>query len=89
VSFRLLSLVIKTGYRNGHGDGNVIWKLGKGYDFGLKSSDPYPWFDYQHNPHYISGSGTYLVVFDDGNLRCQNGKVKGCESREQEYRLDE
>jgi hypothetical protein len=88
-SSRLLSLVIKIAYQNGQGDGHVIWKLGQGEDFTLTSSDPYPWFDYQHDPHFISGSDTYLVVFDDGNLRCQSGTVTGCQSRGQEYRLDE
>ncbi len=30
-----------------------------------------------------------MVVFDDGNVRCNEGKVKGCESRGQLYELDE
>jgi hypothetical protein len=87
VSFRLLSMVIKINYQNGHGNGTVIWRLGQGYDFRLAASDPQPWFTYQHNPTYVSA--TDIVVFDDGNLRCQNGKVKGCQSRGQEYSLDE
>jgi hypothetical protein len=92
VSFRLLSMVIKINYDNGHGNGKVIWRLGKGYDFTLKapsSAGSYPWFNFQHNPNFVNAADTDMVVFDDGNLRCQAGKVKGCESRGQEYRLDQ
>jgi hypothetical protein len=92
VSFRLLSMVIKVNYDNGHGNGSVIWRLGKGYDFTLRappSAGSYPWFDYQHNPNFTSAADTDLVVFDDGNLRCQGGNVTGCQSRGQEYKLDQ
>ena len=87
VSFRNISSVIKIAYQNGHGNGTVLWRLGKGGDFSIKSSDPYPWFSLQHNATFISP--TTLLIFDDGNTRCQNGKVKGCQSRGQVYTLDE
>lgn len=90
VSFRYLSMVIKINYQNGQGDGSVLWQLGQGGTFTLKTSPvagASPWFDYQHNPTYVNG--TSLVVFDDGDLRCQDGKVTGCQSRGQEYVLDE
>ncbi|HXT36670.1 MAG TPA: aryl-sulfate sulfotransferase, partial [Chloroflexota bacterium] len=65
----------------------VVWSLGKGGDFTIQSSDPYPWFSKQHNANYVSP--TVLTVFDDGNVRCNEGKVKGCQSRGQVYKLDE
>jgi hypothetical protein len=87
LSFRTVSWVIKVAYQNGHGNGQVLWRLGKGGNFTIHSTDPYPWFSQQHNATYISN--TQVVIFDDGNTRCQNGKVKGCESRGQIYQLDE
>jgi arylsulfate sulfotransferase len=87
LSFRNISMIIKIDYRNGRGGGTVLWRLGNAGDFRIKSSDPSPWFSLQHNATYINP--TTLVVFDDGNTRCQNGKIKGCQSRGQEYTLDE
>jgi hypothetical protein len=87
LSFREISSVLKVNFKNGHGDGKVVWQLGKGGDFTITSSDPYPWFSFQHNANYVSP--TAITIFDDGNTRCQNGKVKGCESRGQVYKLDE
>jgi arylsulfate sulfotransferase len=87
VSFRNIDLVIKVDYQNGKGSGKVVWKLGKGDDFTTASKDPYPWFSKQHNPVYVNA--TDIVIFDDSNNRCQNGAVKGCQSRGQVWRLDE
>jgi len=87
ISFRNISTVLKVNFQHGHGDGNVVWSLGKGGDFTIQSSDPYPWFSKQHNANYVSP--TVLTVFDDGNVRCNEGKVKGCQSRGQVYKLDE
>jgi cation transport ATPase len=36
-------------YRNGAGDGHVVWRLGQGGDFALNSTDPTAWFSHQHN----------------------------------------
>jgi len=87
LSFRNISSVLKINYQNGRGDGNVVWNLGKGGDFTITSSDPYPWFSKQHNANLVSP--TILTVFDDGNVRCNEGKVKGCQSRGQVYKLDQ
>jgi hypothetical protein len=87
VSFRNISAAIKIDFNNGKGEGAVVWRLGMGGTFTAKSSDPFPWFTQQHNPNYINA--TTLIVFDDGNARCQQGKVKGCDSRGQEWKLDE
>jgi hypothetical protein len=87
LSFRGTSWVIKVAYQNGHGTGKVLWRLGKDGDFTIHSSDPYPWFSQQHNATYVSN--TQVAIFDDGNTRCENGKVRDCESRGQVYQLDE
>ena len=87
LSFRNTSSVLKINYQNGHGDGNVVWDLGKGGDFTIQSSDPYPWFSKQHNANFISP--TIMTIFDDGNVRCNEGKVKGCQSRGQVYKVDQ
>jgi hypothetical protein len=86
LSMRDQDWVIKIDYRNGSGDGHVVWRLGLGGDFTIQSTDPYPWFSHQHDAHYIDP--TTMVVFDDGNTRCQ-GSVAPCDSRGQVYSLDE
>ena len=73
-----------------HGDGHVIWRLGKNGDFTISSTDPNPWFSHQHDPHYV-GLST-IVLFDNGNTRCTatNGSIiTGCDSRGQALKLDE
>lgn len=62
--------IFKINYDNGAGNGNVIWRLGKGGDFQIVSSDPYPWFSHQHDANYQQTSwGLAVLVFDDGNTR--------------------
>jgi arylsulfate sulfotransferase len=87
VSFRNLDLTIKIAYQNGHGNGAIVWRLGKGDDFTIKSSNPSPWFSHQHNVTYVSNDT--ITLFDNGNTRCNAGQVTGCESRGQVYKLDE
>jgi hypothetical protein len=62
----------KIAFQNGAGDGHVIWRLGKGGDFTILSSDPlynYPWFSHQHDIEYEDA--TTISLFDDGNTRVQ------------------
>jgi arylsulfate sulfotransferase len=87
VSFRNLDLTIKIAYQNGRGNGAIVWRLGDGDDFTIKSSDPSPWFSHQHNVNYVSDDT--ITLFDNGNTRCNAGQVTGCESRGQVYKLDE
>jgi hypothetical protein len=67
VSLRSQDWVIKIDYADGTGDGHVIWRLGRGGNFRIKSRDPFPWFSHQHDARYINNST--LVLFDDGNTR--------------------
>ena len=59
--------VIKINYANGTGDGHIIWRLGPGGNFRIKSKDPSPWFSHQHDVSYIND--TTLMLFDNGNGR--------------------
>jgi hypothetical protein len=82
--------VIKINYNNGSGDGSVLWHLGKGGDFTLvpaNPADPYPWFSHQHNPNHLDS--TTMAVFDNGNTRCNGAAPGTCDSRGQEYVLNE
>ncbi len=84
--------MVKINYRNGRGDGSVLWRLGKQGDFRLvplNPADPYPWFSHQHNPNYIDTNGTTVEVFDNGNVRCNGAAPGTCDSRGQVYQLNE
>ena len=85
VSMRSMDWVIKINYANGTGDGHVIWRLGRGGDFRIRSTDPSPWFSHQHDARYIND--TTVVLFDNGNGR-RRGNPRA-QSRGQELVLDE
>lgn len=85
MSVRHQAWEIKIDYRNGAGDGHIIWRLGKDGDFAVVSSDPSPWFSYQHNVHYLDSKT--LLLFDNGNVRCLG--VRQCRSRGQTWTIDE
>jgi arylsulfate sulfotransferase len=78
--------VVKLDYKNGKGSGKVLWRLGLDGDFTVKSSDPYPWFSYQHDSGIDPESGL-LVLFDDGHRR--KDKDPKANNRGQVWRLDE
>jgi len=85
LSIRNQSWVIKIDYRNGGGDGHVVWRLGKDGDFTVSSTDPSPWFSQQHNAHYIDDST--LILFDNGDTR--QASHPNADSRGQVWTLDE
>jgi uncharacterized protein (TIGR03118 family) len=85
MSIRNQDWVVKIDYDNGHGDGHVIWRLGKGGDFTVDSTDPNPWFSHQHDARYLDDST--LVVFDNGNTRRASDPT--AHSRGQVWKLDE
>jgi arylsulfate sulfotransferase len=73
LSLRNQSWIIKIDYANGHGTGNVIWKLGYQGEFKLLDSDsPADWFFAQHDANFFHGQKKQelrLAVFDNGNNR--------------------
>ena len=85
LSVRHQDWVIKIDYRNGAGDGHVVWRLGQGGDFTVNSADPNPWFSHQHNAHYIDDHT--LILFDNGNTR--RASDPNAHSRGQVWTLDE
>lgn len=85
LSVRHQDWVIKIDYRNGDGDGHVVWRLGEGGDFTVNSTDPDPWFSHQHNAHYIDDHT--LILFDNGNTR--QATDPNAHSRGQVWTLDE
>jgi hypothetical protein len=85
LSMRNQDWVIKIDYRNGAGDGHVVWRLGQGGDFTVQSADPNPWFSHQHNAHYLDDHT--LILFDNGNTR--QASDPNAHSRGQVWTLDE
>jgi arylsulfate sulfotransferase len=79
--------LIKIDFRDGGGNGEVIWRLGKDGDFTYDSADSYPWFSHQHDAGYEPGSLSTITLFDNGNTRLvvdPEGTSRG-----QEIQLDE
>ena len=85
LSVRHQDWVIKIDYRNGAGDGHVVWRLGQGGDFTLTGATPDAWFSHQHNAHYIDDHT--LILFDNGNTR--RATDPNANSRGQVWTLDE
>jgi hypothetical protein len=85
LSIRHQDWVIKIDYRNGAGDGHVVWRLGAGGDFALTGASPDAWFSHQHNAHFIDDHT--LILFDNGNTR--QATDPNAHSRGQVWTLDE
>lgn len=85
LSVRFQDWVIKIDYRDGSGDGHIVWRLGQDGDFTIDSTDPSPWFSHQHYPHYLDDAT--LLLLDNGNTRCAG--IQNCHSRGQLWALDE
>jgi hypothetical protein len=100
LSMRNQDWVVKINYRDGAGDGSILWRLGPGGDFvipGGSSAD----FNYaQHYPVLTSArsSGVFpLLLFDNGNNRIMDSKgtvcgtpgAAPCYSRPVLFQLDE
>src|SRR5579883_241845 len=68
ISIRHQDWVIKVDYNNGtNPSGNLLWKLGNQGNFGINSTDPWPWFSHQHDAGFESNG--VFTVFDNGNTR--------------------
>jgi hypothetical protein len=85
LSVRHQDWVVKIDYRNGAGDGHVVWRLGAGGDFALDGAGADAWFSHQHNAHYVDDHT--LVLFDNGNTRRETDP--NAHSRGQAWALDE
>ena len=79
--------VLKIDWRNGNGTGKVLWRLGEGGDFTAKTSDPSPWFSYQHDAGFEPVGSNLVSVLDDGHARRK--KDPTANTRGQVWKLDE
>ena len=85
LSVRHQDSVVKIDYRNGAGDGHVVWRLGEDGDFALEGAGADAWFSHQHNAHYVDDHT--IVLFDNGNTRREGDPAVN--SRGQAWTLDE
>lgn len=80
VSIRHQNWIVKVNYRNGSGDGSIVWKLGAEGSFKLiGGSDPVDWQYAQHDPGYFgkSTAGVFsLGVMDNGDDRLDPARPK-------------
>lgn len=79
--------VLKIDWRDGKGSGKVLWRLGEGGDFKAISTDPDPWFSFQHDAGFEPVGSNLLSVLDDGHSRQR--KDPKANNRGQVWRLDE
>lgn len=89
LSIRHQDWILKLDYRDGQGNGDVLWRLGHDGDFTLTNApadEPFPWFSHQHGIE-LTPDGR-LLTLDNGNTRC-DGQGADCHSRGQVYQLDE
>jgi arylsulfate sulfotransferase len=98
-SLRNQNWVIKLDYRDGRGDGSIVWRFGPGGDFAIPGSSPADFNYAQHYPILIGPkkSGVFpLMMFDNANNRvvdsvgtpCGPGAA-ACYSRPVIFQLDE
>jgi len=84
LSLRNQSWIIKIDYANGHGKGDVLWRLGYQGDFTLLGSgSPADWFFAQHYANFFYGKDSRdlrLAVFDNGNDRLPDFSRNICPS---------
>ena len=79
--------VVKVDWRDGKGSGKVLWRLGENGDFAPVSSDPSPWFSYQHDAGFEPGGSALVSVLDNGHARYK--KNPDAHTRGQVWKLDE
>ncbi len=101
LSMRHQNWVIKIDYEDGHGTGNILWRLGFGGDFTLQGGDS-P-IDWQYAQHAIllfgpASAGIFqLGLFDNGNDRivdsagdlCGTAGQPACYSRLPIFQINE
>ncbi len=79
--------VLKIDWRDGKGSGRVLWRLGEGGDFAAKTSDPNPWFSYQHDAGFEPVGSNLISLLDDGHVRKKRDPAAN--NRGQVWKLDE
>jgi arylsulfate sulfotransferase len=84
LSMRNQNWIIKINYKNGTGDGSILWRFGYQGDFTLPSGEaPIEWNYGQHYPTIVSpnSAGDFsMMFFNDGNNRLVNSNNAVCGS---------
>jgi len=95
-SMRNQHWVLKIDYGNGHGTGNVIWRLGSGGDFTLLGGNEQDWFFGQHFPTFAgnASAGVFPLALFDNRAASNFGSIcattsNTCYSRALILSLDE
>jgi hypothetical protein len=82
VSLRHQNWVVKVNYKDGTGDGSILWHLGKDGDFALKGgTDPVDWNYAQHWPNLFTpnSSGVFSIgLMDNGDDRFTDATTQSC-----------
>jgi len=90
MSLRHQDWVIKIAYRNGTGDGHVVWTMGYQGDFAMLNTPQIssPWFSHQHDVGFATtGAPRMMTLFDNGNTR--HATEPSAHSRGQALSVDE
>jgi arylsulfate sulfotransferase len=95
LSLRNVHWVVKINYRNGAGNGSVLWRLGPEGDIAILSGDEMDWFYGQHFPTFAEkeNNRTRLAIFDNRATN-QSGttcatETDHCYSRAVIFEIDE
>jgi hypothetical protein len=82
LSMRDQDWIIKINYRNGLGDGSILWRFGRDGDFTLPPQQaPIEWNYGQHYPTIVStnSAGIFdLMFFNNGNNRLMDSNGDAC-----------
>ncbi len=101
LSLRQQHWVVKIDYQDGHGTGEVLWRLGLEGDFNLLNAGPEGWQYAQHFPFILDQHSDVfrLALWDNGNFRvvgdqetggaCNRSAGVDCYSRAVIYEIDE
>lgn len=85
ISIRHQDWLVKLAYKDGAGDGAVLWKLGVDGDFAISPANPSGWFSHQHDANFMTA--TRIVLYDNYNVVCDEDPE--CVSRGQVIELNE
>src|SRR4029078_6433249 len=68
------------------GRAKLWWRLGDEGDFKAESSDPKPWFSYQHDAAFEPPGSNMLVLLDNGQRRKEKEKNDAKDQDKDKYK---
>jgi len=78
LSLRHQDRILRINYKDGAGDGSIVWQMGPPDDGLLQPSnftltntwnDPWPWYSHQHDVGIENGGANPMTLFDNGDTR--------------------